>query len=291
MSTSPVVSTSAPAGRSFTMAELVSRTGTAPSTIRYYIATGLVPPGRRIAPNRFLYDERHVESLRLVHLLKERRNLPLEAIRRILPELLELPAGGAFRPEMWDEVVEARQKATAKSSPASRLLEAGMAAFDRHGYAEVRVDDVCQAAGVAKGSFYRHFDSKEELFFAAARAVAGEAVARFTEVASASGPVSPEAAVEVLADSLDPHLPLLFDLVSLAAQRRPGHGRVLREVFTELHRAVRTRLDTMAAPGAAEEVLERALIAGIRRVVVSPLLDAELFPEEAAAQAPSSSRG
>ncbi|MDA8038846.1 MAG: TetR family transcriptional regulator [Actinomycetota bacterium] len=278
MSLSPMVSTSAPVGRSFTMAELVALTGTAPSTIRYYIATGLVPPGRRLAANRFAYDERHVESLRLVRLLKERRRLPLEAIRRILPDLLRLPAGGAFRPEMWDVVVETRQKLVARSSPAARLLSAGIAAFDRRGYAEARVDDVCQAAGVAKGSFYRHFASKDELFFAAARAVADEAADRFA--AAFEDPASPEGAVEVLAQALEPHLALLLDLLSLAAQRRPGHGRVLREVFTELHRCVRTRLDAMAAPERAEEVLERALIAGIRRVVVSPLLDAELFPGE-----------
>ena len=30
----------------------------------------------------------------------------------------------------------------------------------RFGYAEVRVEDVCVAAGMAKGSFYRWFESK-----------------------------------------------------------------------------------------------------------------------------------
>jgi AcrR family transcriptional regulator len=280
MSTSSL-SSSAPVGRSFTMADVVALTGTAPSTVRYYIATGLVPPGRRLAANRFAYDERHVESLRLVRLLKERRRLPLEAIRRILPELLQLPGGGAFRPEMWDVVVETRQQLAAHSAPAARLLAAGVAAFDRHGYADARVDDVCQAAGVAKGSFYRHFRSKDELFFSAARAVAAEASASFRAVGGEpGGSLSPDAAVEALTAALEPHLPLLLDLASLAAQRRPGHGRVLREVFTELHRAARRRLDVMAAPERAEEVLGRALTGGIRRVVVSPLLEAELFPDE-----------
>jgi len=262
------------------MAELVALTGTPPSTVRYYIATGLVPAGRRLAANRFAYDERHVESLRLVKLLKERRRLPLEAIRRILPDLLELPAGGAFRPEMWDVVVETRQRLAAHTSPAARLLAAGIAAFDRYGYAEARVDDICQAADMAKGSFYRHFSSKDELFFAAARAVGAEAVADFDDQFPSGEVVGAEAAVEALTTAFEPHLPLLLDLASLAAQRRPGHGRVLREVFTELHRAIRGRLDARASPERAEDVLERALMGGIRRVVVSPLLDAELFPEE-----------
>jgi AcrR family transcriptional regulator len=33
-----------------------------------------------------------------------------------------------------------------------------------HGYAAVRVDDIVEAAGVAKGAFYHHFPSKQALF-------------------------------------------------------------------------------------------------------------------------------
>ncbi|MGO9196485.1 MAG: MerR family transcriptional regulator [Acidimicrobiales bacterium] len=273
-------------GPTFTMSEVVERTGIAPSTIRYYIATGLVPPGHRVAANRHLYDERHVESLRLVHLLKERRKLPLAAIRKILPELLELPADGAFRPEMWEQLVEARARSSAKTSPAARLLEAGVDAFTRRGYAEVRVDDVCQAAKVAKGSFYRHFASKEELYFAAAREVAEMAGRRFLDAGQPATPTSgavltPDEALEVLVEALEPNLALILDLMALAAQRRPGHGRVLREIFTHLYRTVRSRL-TPAGAARAEEILERALVTGIRRVVVSPLLERELFPGESA---------
>lgn len=267
-----------PAG--FPMSELVRRTGVAPATVRYYVSLGVVPPPRRVASNRFLYDDRHVESVRLVRLLRERRHLPLDAIRRMLPELLEASGGDVFRPEMWDQLIDVHARSTADTSPAARLLEAGTAAFNRHGYAEVRVDDVCQAARVAKGSFYRHFNSKEELFFAAAVAAAEQA-ARAFELQAGEEPVSEEEAVELLAAALQPNLALMLDLVALAAQRRPGHGRVLRQVFTLVYRVVRSRLSLASAPGVAEEVLERALLVGIRRVVVSPLLDAELFPGEA----------
>ena len=102
MKASPVVRTIMTETGSLSMAELVAKTGVAPSTIRYYISTGLVAPGRKVAANHHLYDDRHVESLRLIRLLKERRKLPLAAVRRVLPELLQLPADGAFRPEMWD---------------------------------------------------------------------------------------------------------------------------------------------------------------------------------------------
>ena len=36
------------------------------------------------------------------------------------------------------------------------------------GYSAARIEDVCEAAGLTKGSFFHHFDSKEELALAAA---------------------------------------------------------------------------------------------------------------------------
>ena len=264
------------------MAEVVAQTGLAPSTVRYYIATGLVPSARRAARRRHLYDERHVESLRLIKLLKERRGLSIEAIRKILPELLQLPADGAFRPEMWDQLVEARQRSSAARSPAGRLLEAGLEAFTRRGYSEVRVEDLSQAARLAKGSFYRHFCSKEKLYFAAAREAGRRAAARFSAEAAARGAAGPlgfDEGLELLSQAIEPNLALFLDLMALAAQRRPGHGRVLREVFTQLHRTVREHLEPNST-ARSEELLERALVGGIRRVVVSPLLDRELAPGE-----------
>src|SRR2546428_11309082 len=86
----------------FPIRELVARTGVPAATIHHYLRMGLLPPARRTAPNRFLYDERHVQALRLIPVLRERRRLPPPAIRRILPDLLELEQDHAVRPEIWD---------------------------------------------------------------------------------------------------------------------------------------------------------------------------------------------
>jgi AcrR family transcriptional regulator len=44
------------------------------------------------------------------------------------------------------------------------LLKAAADCFARQGYAGTSVAQVCQAAGVSKGAFYHHFDSKQALF-------------------------------------------------------------------------------------------------------------------------------
>lgn len=49
-----------------------------------------------------------------------------------------------------------------------RILDAAMHVVRAKGYAATSIDDVCEAAGLTKGSFFHHFKSKEELALAAA---------------------------------------------------------------------------------------------------------------------------
>ena len=49
-----------------------------------------------------------------------------------------------------------------------KFLDAALRVIRQKGYAATRVEDVCEAAGLGKGSFFHHFKSKEELALAAA---------------------------------------------------------------------------------------------------------------------------
>lgn len=46
-----------------------------------------------------------------------------------------------------------------------RLQEAGRDSFSRFGLKRTRIEDLCRSAGIAKGSFYRFYESKEALCF------------------------------------------------------------------------------------------------------------------------------
>ncbi len=50
----------------------------------------------------------------------------------------------------------------------TRILDATLKVVRSKGYTATRIEDVCEAAGLTKGSFFHHFSSKEELAIAAA---------------------------------------------------------------------------------------------------------------------------
>ena len=49
----------------------------------------------------------------------------------------------------------------------AKLLEATLGVVRAKGYAATRIEDVCAAAGLTKGSFFHHFRSKEDLALSA----------------------------------------------------------------------------------------------------------------------------
>ena len=59
---------------------------------------------------------------------------------------------------------EVVQQADRSAATTRALLSAARTLFASHGYAEVSIDQIAQRAGYAKGAFYHHFSSKQELF-------------------------------------------------------------------------------------------------------------------------------
>ena len=64
---------------------------------------------------------------------------------------------------------------------ADRILDVAIEAFGLHSYGEVSVAELCAGAHISKGTFYRHFDSKGQVFVRAAERVVLQSLARFRE--------------------------------------------------------------------------------------------------------------
>src|SRR5262245_7066065 len=50
----------------------------------------------------------------------------------------------------------------------AKFLDAALRIIRGKGYAATTIDDICEAAGLTKGSFFHHFKSKEDLALATA---------------------------------------------------------------------------------------------------------------------------
>lgn len=252
----------------FTASVLSERTGTPVPTIHYYLHLGLLPQPIQLASNRFLYDERHVEALEVIRLLRHGRNLPLEVIREVLPDVLSLGGRGTLSREDWDLLVDAHLERSGPGVVSDRLVAAAREAFAQLGYAGVNVADICNTAGIAKGSFYRYFDSKEAIFLAAARSTVEAVGDQLDELPAA---MSERQATERLQLLLGPMAPLLIEVALAELRRQPNLAGVVAAIAAGLATRLGPRLATRGDHDrtVARRVVDAALL-GLFRSALGP---------------------
>jgi AcrR family transcriptional regulator len=89
---------------------------------------------------------------------------------------------------MAEPVTQRVRNRRRKEARPDEILDAAMAEFAEHGYDAARLDRVAQRAGIAKGTIYLYFSSKEALFEAVAmRAIGPQLGAIGAQVQSFSG--------------------------------------------------------------------------------------------------------
>src|SRR5438128_5055279 len=66
-----------------------------------------------------------------------------------------------------------RPRRRRKQARPGEIIEAGLMGFGESCFAATRLEDVARRAGIAKGTIYLYFDSKETLFEAAVRSRIG----------------------------------------------------------------------------------------------------------------------
>jgi TetR/AcrR family transcriptional repressor of nem operon len=133
------------------------------------------------------------------------------------------------------------------------LLNAALSVIRAKGYTATRIEDICEAAELTKGSFFHHFKSKEDLAVAAA-----EHWTRITSEVFAS------AAYRTLPDPLDRLLAYIDLRKALLQGALPEFtclaGTMIQEVY-ETHPAVRDACDQSISEHAAtfEADIEEAM--------------------------------
>lgn len=64
--------------------ELSQRTGVPKETIHYYVREGVIRRPRKVRKNVAIYDESHLEQIRIIKLLQDNYYLPLSVIKKII---------------------------------------------------------------------------------------------------------------------------------------------------------------------------------------------------------------
>ncbi len=166
------------AGEPISLGRLVALSGVPPSTVHHYRRLGLLPEPELTRPGRYVYSEVHLHALQLIRELREERAMGLGQIKAVLPDLMD---GRHPLPPATADCSEEPQK---------RLVDAAFKLFSEpKGYAAVTVSEIAATAGVAKGTVYRHFPSKEALFTAVVESLCQDTAERFAQaVAELGGP-------------------------------------------------------------------------------------------------------
>src|ERR1700680_3280024 len=113
------------------------------------------------------------------------------------------------------------------SAKPNAIVLAGLQLFTRYGYRKTSIDDIAQAAQVAKRTVYLHFENKAAVFLAILEYLGGQVRERCTVAERAPG-----TAVDRLTGLLDAYFGMGFELFS-----QSEHVPELEETFSKLARA------------------------------------------------------
>src|SRR5262245_30983003 len=126
----------------------------------------------------------------------------------------------------------------------TKILDAALEVIRTKGYSATTIDDLCEAAGLTKGSFFHHFDTKEELALAAAEHFGTMAAGLFAQ-----------APYRAKTDPLDRVLGYINFRASILRGELPEYtcllGTMVQETY-ETHPAIRDACDRYISAHAAE---------------------------------------
>ncbi|MEN8182290.1 MAG: TetR family transcriptional regulator [Myxococcota bacterium] len=154
------------------------------------------------------------------------------------------------------------RRARKKERTRLEIYHAAMGLFAKRGFDGVTIEQICEAADVARGTFFLHFPCKAALLFEFSRSLAGELRARLAEPRAS-------AARE------------FRDMVELVSERWHEDEEVmramLREFFASRESLAAARDEGRELRDAIEDIVQRGQRLGEFRRSIDPRLAATLF--------------
>lgn len=129
--------------------------------VNRYLRDGVLPPPEE----GDLFGENHLERLRMVDHLRSRYGMSLKDISGLFGVIASTGPG-----ESTEEPEEERQAV----DRGKRIIDNASELFAARGYHGTTIDEIVQATGIAKGTFYIYFNSKEELLVGVVKRLIGD---------------------------------------------------------------------------------------------------------------------
>ena len=125
--------------------------------------------------------------------------------------------------------------APAPDDKRTAIIDAARILFGRYGYRRTSIDDLAGAAGIAKGTVYLYFATKEEIFRALSQAAIAHVLREAERAAATAGPV-----VVRLRRILEAKFGYFFEVVHSSPHARElidSKNRLSADLFTQADRA------------------------------------------------------
>lgn len=147
-----------------------------------------------------------------------------------------------------------------------RLLKAARAVFEKKGFLETYVSDICAEAGSAHGTFYIYFKSKEDIFYALVDRIAANRQQTTTVPEDVEGTVADRFAYTLRQYFSDIHAnsrwTRIVEQVATLDDKMREHRLEIRKDFRDrvLHGIQRLQDQGLADPGKHAEITAEAIV-------------------------------
>ncbi len=166
-----------------------------------------------------------------------------------------------------------------------RLLEAAKKIFSERGYYNTQISHIIDEAGVARGTFYLYFRSKEEIFRELLKEVVEELKKRIKVIDLSEDPI------EQVKENIERVIELALEereLARIVLQRNcdPQLFSITDSFFEEIVHLIKGSLDKGVALGLLRpcntEVVARGIMGALKEIIIGVLDREEVNPREIA---------
>ncbi|MFC6880920.1 MULTISPECIES: TetR/AcrR family transcriptional regulator [Actinomadura] len=143
------------------------------------------------------------------------------------------------------------------------IIAAAIESFGRRPEPEVSIDDIAALAGTSRSSLYRYFDSKQDLYAAAAERVSSELIGRLNEVTAGSPSMQMAVRIGLYFDFLEHYESGFASLLGMGGAQAPEGALAAAQQVREEICAMTFRTLRIEEPGEVLRATVRAWIAGV----------------------------